>query len=63
LIRPIDEWPLLGHLSPVSAKVHGIRGGDLLAHGRWPQEIAVALNEALGSGAVMWCDGGPYDAP
>jgi len=33
LIRPVDEWRLHGHWSPVSAKVHGIRGGDLLA--RW----------------------------
>jgi hypothetical protein len=61
LIRPIEEWRLLGHWSPVSAKVHGIRGGDLLAYGRLPQEIAAALNEALGSGAIVWCDGGPYD--
>ncbi len=62
LIRPIDEWRLHGHWSAVSAKVHGIRGSDLLAQGRSPQQIAAALNEALGSGAVAWCDGGPYDA-
>lgn len=62
LIRPTDEWRLHGHWSPVSAKVHGIRGSDLLAHGRSPQQVAAALNEAIGPGAVVWCDGGPYDA-
>lgn len=51
-----------GHWSPVSAKVHGIRGRDLLAHGRSPRQIAFALNEAPGAGAIGWCDGGPYDA-
>jgi hypothetical protein len=62
LIRPIDDWRQHGHWSPVSAKVHGIRGGDLLTHGRSPRQVAAVLNEALGSGAVVWCDGGPYDA-
>jgi hypothetical protein len=61
LIRPTEEWRLHGHWSPESAKVHGIRGSDLVAQGRLPQQIAAALNEALGSGAVAWCDGGPYD--
>ena len=45
-----------------SAKVHGIRGADLVAHGHAPSRIAAALNEALGSGGMAWCDGGPYDA-
>jgi hypothetical protein len=62
LIRPIDEWRQYGHWSPVSAKVHGIRGGDLLAHGHSPQQVAAALNDSLSSGSVVWCDGGPYDA-
>jgi hypothetical protein len=62
LIHPIDEWRLHGYWSPVSAKAHGIKGSDLLAHGRSPPQVAAALNEALGSGAVAWCDGGPYDA-
>ena len=62
LIRPAGDWVRCGHWSPVSAKVHGIRGSDLLAHGRSPERIASALNEALGPGAVAWCDGGPYDA-
>jgi hypothetical protein len=34
---------------------------DLLAHGRSPLRVAAALNETLGSGAIAWCDGGPYD--
>jgi len=62
LIRPTDEWRQHGHWSPASAKVQGIRGTDLLAHGRSPQQVAAALNEALGTGTVVWCDGGPYDA-
>ena len=62
LIHPTDEWRLHGHWSPESAKVHGIRGRDLLAHGRSPPKVAAAQNEALGPGAVAWCDGGPYDA-
>ena len=62
LIRPAGDWVRRGHWSPASAKVHGIRGSDLLAHGRSPERIASALNEALGPGAMAWCDGGPYDA-
>ena len=62
LVRPAGDWVRRGHWSPASAKVHGIRGSDLLAHGRSPGWIASALNEALGPGAVAWCDGGPYDA-
>ncbi|MDE2005878.1 MAG: hypothetical protein KGI51_04865 [Rhodospirillales bacterium] len=62
LIRPIDAWRRDGHWSLASAKVHGIRGADLLARGHPPQAISAALNEALGSGSVVWCDGGPYDS-
>lgn len=62
LICPVGDWVRRGHWSPASAKVHGIRGSDLLAHGQSPERIASALNEALGPGAVAWCDGGPYDA-
>jgi hypothetical protein len=62
LIRPIDEWRLHGHWSPASARVHGITGRDLAAHGRSPQQVAAALNVALGAGKTAWCDGGPYDA-
>jgi len=62
LIRPARDWTRRGHWSPASAKVHGIRGSDLLAHGRSPKRVALALNEALGLAAVAWCDGGPYDA-
>lgn len=42
--------------------MHGIRGGDLVAHGREPGVVATALNEAVGAGTIAWCDGGPYDA-
>ena len=62
LIRPIRDWTSNGHWSVASAKVHGIRGGDLGAHGREPGVIAAALNEVMGTGTVAWCDGGPYDA-
>ena len=62
LIRPVGDWMRRGHWSPASAKVHGIQGSDLLAHGRSPERFALALNEALGPGAVAWCDGGSYDA-
>ena len=46
----------------MSAKVHGIRGSDLVAHGHSPERVAVALNEALGPGGIAWCDGADYDA-
>ena len=62
LIRPAWDWTANGHWSVASAKVHGIRGGELAAHGREPALVAAALNQALGTGAVAWCDGGPYDA-
>ena len=61
LIRPAGDWTRRGHWSPKSAKVHGIRGADLLAHGHPPAWVASALNAALGPGGVVWCDGGPYD--
>lgn len=62
LIRPAGDWTRRGHWSPASAKVHGIRGDELLAHGHEPARVAAALNAALGPGGVAWCDGGPYDA-
>ena len=61
LIQPAGAWTRLGHWSPASAKVHGIRGSDLVAHGHAPERIAAALNEALGPGGVAWCDGADYD--
>ncbi len=61
LIRPGEDWTRNGHWSPASAKVHGIRGGELLARGKSPRRVASALNQALGAGGVAWCDGGPYD--
>ena len=61
LIRPAGAWTRQGHWSPASAKVHGIRGSDLVAHGHPPEQVAAALNEALGPGGVGWCDGGEYD--
>ena len=62
LIRPAGEWTRRGHWSAASAKVHGIRGDELLARGHEPARVAAALNAALGPGGVAWCDGGPYDA-
>jgi hypothetical protein len=62
LIRPTDDWRQHGHWSLDSAKVHGLRGRDLIADGWPPQRVARALNEALGPGRTAWCDGGPYDA-
>lgn len=55
LIHPAGNWVRRGHWSPASAKVHGIRGSDLLAHGRSPERVASALNEALGPDAVAAC--------
>ncbi len=62
LIRPAWNWTRNGHWSVASAKVHGIRGRDLVESGREPAEVAAALNAALGPGAMAWCDGGPCDA-
>ena len=61
LIQPAGEWSRCGHWSPASAKVHGIRGRDLLATGQPVERVAAALNERLGSGGVAWCDGDAYD--
>ncbi len=61
LIRPAGAWTRQGHWSPASAKVHGIRGSDLVAHGHLPEQVAAALNEALGPGGIAWCDGADYD--
>lgn len=62
LIRPAGAWTRQGQWSPASAKVHGIRGSDLVAHGHAPDRIAATLNEALGPGGIAWCDGADYDA-
>jgi hypothetical protein len=62
LIRPAWDWSLNGHWSAASARVHRIRGRDLLEQGQDPALVAAALNEAIESGGVAWCDGGPYDA-
>jgi hypothetical protein len=62
LIHPVWDWSSNGHWSTVSAKVHGIRGRDLVERGREPALVAGALNTAIGSGSIGWCDGGPYDA-
>ena len=62
LIQPAGAWSRLGHWSPKSAKVHGIAGRDLLAHGQPAGRIAAVLNEALGPGTTAWCDGGAYDS-
>ena len=62
LIQPAGAWSRLGHWSPKSAKVHGIRGRDLLAMGQPVGLVAAALNNVLGAGATAWCDGDAYDA-
>ncbi len=62
LIQPAGDWSRRGHWNPKSAKVHGIRGTDLLARGQPVGRVATILNEALGAGTVAWCDGGAYDA-
>jgi len=61
LIQPAGDWSRHGHWSPKSAKVHGILGRDLLAHGQPVDRVAAALNAALGAGTVAWCDGDAYD--
>ena len=61
LIQPAGEWTRQGHWSPVSAKVHGIRGSDLVARGHAPQQVVAALNTILGPGGTAWCDGADYD--
>ncbi len=48
--------------APNRRRFTAFRGSDLVVQGRLPQQIAAALNEALGSGAVAWRDGGSYDA-
>lgn len=41
--------------------MHGILGRDLLANGQSVSHVAGALNEALGTGTIAWCDGDAYD--
>ncbi len=61
LVQPVGEWSRHGHWSPKSAKVHGILGRDLLANGQSVGRVAAALNEALGTATIAWCDGDAYD--
>ena len=61
LIQPAGKWSRGGRWSPESAKLHGIRGKDLLANGQPVDRVAAALNERLGSGRIAWCDGEAYD--
>ncbi len=61
LIQPTTDWARQGHWSQQSAKVHGLRGRDLMAAGWRPDRIAPGLNRVLGPGRTVWCDGGPYD--
>ena len=61
LIRMAGEWVRQGHWSVAPAKMHGIRGAELQAHGHAPSRVA-ALNKGLGYGGMAWCDRSPYDA-
>jgi hypothetical protein len=61
LICPTEDWLQHGDWSKASRAVHGISQSELKTGPR-PQEVAQALNEALSSSGVAWCDGGPYDA-
>jgi hypothetical protein len=57
LIRPLPEWT---HWDEQAAQVHGIRREALLRHGRTPEAVARALNEAL-DGRTVYCDGWAHD--
>ncbi len=61
LIKPTCDWTRNGHWSPKSAKVHGIRGSDLVASGQSLDRVAATLNEMLGPGRIAWCDGDAYE--
>jgi len=61
LIRPEEEWLRFGDWSKASRNVHGISQADLRS-GSSAQDVASELSRLLPDGAVVWCDGGPYDA-
>jgi hypothetical protein len=60
LLKPIEEWRQNGHWSKASQAVHGIRQDDL-RFGVSPRYAALALNYALSTRGVAFCDGGSFD--
>lgn len=57
LVRPVPEWQ---HWSEQAEAVHGIDRWVLHRHGRPVEEVADALNEALG-GRTVYCDAWGFD--
>lgn len=61
LIQPHPDWDIVGQWDPDAQKLHGISRGDLRC-GISTHDAIVTLNRLAAGNAVLWCDGGIYDA-
>lgn len=60
LIAPAPEWDMPSQWDPDAERVHGISRWSLRL-GKCPQEVMLTLNDLVGAGQQVWCDGGHYD--
>lgn len=61
LIKPAASWDAEGQWDPDAERLHGIRRWAL-REGMEPHEAMMELNARIPAGAIVWCDGGHYDA-
>lgn len=61
LILPPAAWDIDAEWDPDAEKLHGIRRRDLRS-GKSPGEAMQTLNRMTAGIAIVWCDGGHYDA-
>jgi len=61
LIGRTDDWLRRGVWNEDSERIHGISRG-MLDDAPTPAEALRAANRFLGVGAIVYCDGGSYDA-
>lgn len=59
LVQPATDWT---HWDAAAERIHGISRSVLVAHGRPPRDVALALNRDL-AGLTVYCDGWAHDYP